>query len=76
MIDRLKSAFSREAAELRESVDDLGERMNDDLTKREADLGATPEQKLDGILDEIGSNDSVFDDLRTKTHPTEGTDPQ
>ena len=72
-MDRLKQASSREAIKVRESVDDLGRRLDQDLTRREVELDATPEQKLDGILDEIGDNDSVFDELRAKTD--EGNDP-
>jgi hypothetical protein len=69
----VKQAFSREVTDVRESVDELGQRLDADLTRREAELDATPEQKLDGILDEINDNDSVFDELRARTD--EGNEP-
>ena len=73
-IERFKQAFSREVGEVRESANELGERLDADLTRREAELDATPEQKLDGILDEINDNDSVFAELRGKTD--EGNQPR
>jgi hypothetical protein len=62
-LERLKHRFDNEASEVKESVDDLSARLDADLTRREAELDATPEQKLDGILDEIGENEAVFDEL-------------
>ncbi len=72
-LDRLRQTFSREATEVKKTVDDVSARLDADLARREAELDATPEQKLDGILAEIGENDAVFDEL-SRTAATEGDD--
>ena len=62
-IDSLKRWFSGEAAEVRESMDDAGAALNADLDRREADLKATPEEKMDALLEEIEQSDEQLDEL-------------
>jgi hypothetical protein len=52
--------------EVKDSVEELSERLDADLSRRETELEATPEQKLDAIVDEIATNDATFDELRAK----------
>lgn len=65
-LSSLKGWFSSESAEAKKVKDDLEDRLEDDLTRRENELTASPEQRLDHIQDEIDSSDSAFDNIRSK----------
>ncbi len=69
----LKSWFASESAEAKKVKDDLEDRLDDDLTRREDELEATPEQRLDNIQEEIDSSDSAFDQIRAKIDTSTGS---
>lgn len=62
--DSLKAWFSREAAEAKESASDLKTRLESDLDRRERELAATPEERMEMIADEI--EDDPFAGVRAK----------
>ncbi len=49
----IKKWFSAEAAEVKESASAAKSRLEAEMDRREADLAATPEQKLERIQSEI-----------------------
>jgi hypothetical protein len=63
LLDSLKRWFSGEAAEVRESMDDAADALNADLDRREAELKASPEEKMDQLLEEIEQSDQQLDEL-------------
>lgn len=40
--------------------------LDEDLSRREAELSATPEERMEMLQDEIEDNDSAFEDLQSK----------
>ncbi len=40
--------------------------LDEDLSRREAERNATPEQRMEMLQDEIEDNDSAFEDLQSK----------
>ncbi len=60
----VKKWFSSEATEVKESATAAKSRMDAAMDRREADLGATPTQKLEQIKSEI--SDDPFAEVRTK----------
>ncbi len=62
--DTLKNWFSSEVAEVKESASAAQTRLESEMDRREADLRATPEEKLDQIQSEI--SDDPFAAVRDK----------
>ena len=62
--DSLKNWFSSEVAEVKESASSAQSRLESEMDRREADLNASPEDKLDQIQSEI--SDDPFDAVRDK----------
>jgi len=62
--DSIKKWFSSEAAEVKESATAAKSRMESEMDRREAELHATPEQKLEQIQSEI--TDDPFAEVRGK----------
>lgn len=65
VFDTVKRWFSNEAAEARDMLDGTRDRMEFDLDRREAELTASPSEKLEMIQDSIDEDDS-FDAVRDK----------
>jgi phage shock protein A len=63
IFDSLKRWFRGEADEVRESMDDAAAALNADLDRREAELKASPEEKMDQLLEEIEQSDQQLDEL-------------
>ncbi len=63
ILDSLKRWFRGEADEVRESMDDAAAALNADLDRREAELKASPEDKMDLLLEEIEQSDQQLDEL-------------
>lgn len=59
LLDTVSSWFKREAADVRESVDALEERLDADLTRRERELRATPEERIEMITADTGADDAL-----------------
>ena len=64
--ESLKAFVRRESSDVREGFEDLKDRFDAELTKREAELEATPSERLDMIRDDIERDDSVFDRIEDK----------
>ena len=62
-LDSLERWFRGEADEVRESMDDAAAALNADLDRREAELKATPEEKMGRLLDEIEQSDQQLDEV-------------
>jgi hypothetical protein len=65
-LDTLRSWFSREADEARDLGQRTRSRVEADLERREAELSATPGEKLDMIQRRIAEGDAGFDELRDR----------
>lgn len=58
-LDTVTSWLKREAADVKESVDALGERLDADLSRRERELEATPEERIEMIQADSGVDDAL-----------------
>lgn len=65
-LDSLRSWFSREADEARDLGQRTRTRLEADLDRREAELSATPAEKLDMIQRRIAEGETGFDELRDR----------
>ena len=64
--ERFKAFLSREAEDVKEGFDDLRDKLDAELTRREQELEATPSERLEMIQEDIESSDSVFDRIEDK----------
>ena len=64
--DRLKSFFAREAHDVKEGLGKAGRAIDDELAKKERELAATPEERIDMILEEQQADDTRFQELADK----------
>ena len=64
--ESVKAFLRREASDVRDGFEDLKDRFDAELTKRETELEATPSERLDMIRDDIEQGDSVFDRIEDK----------
>ncbi|NNF55635.1 MAG: hypothetical protein HKN03_14465 [Acidimicrobiales bacterium] len=62
--DSVRSWFANEAAEVKESATSFKASLESEMDKREADLQATPEQRLETIQNEI--SDDPFAEVRNR----------
>ncbi len=65
-LDSLKSWLRSEGAEARQLGRETKGRLQAELDRREADLTATPEQRLERLQEQIAEGGSGFDDLQSK----------
>jgi len=63
-LDSLKAWFRTESEEARQIGRETKSRLEADLDRREAELSATPAEKLDSIRDRIAEDDATFGELR------------
>lgn len=61
---RLLALLGREAADVSRLRREAEERLDAELDRREQDLTATPEQRVDRTLDDIDASDEEFERLR------------
>lgn len=61
--ERIKSILTREARDLKEGFGRLGDTLDAELARKERELEATPEERIDMILDEQAVEDGRFDEL-------------
>lgn len=64
--DRIKSFFASEARDVKESLDKAGKAIDEELAKKEKELEATPEERIDMILEEQQADDARFEELADK----------
>ncbi len=68
LLDSLTTWFRREKADVTESLDQLEQKLDADLSRKERELAATPEERLDMIQDEIA--DDPFAEIRERIERT------
>ena len=64
--ESVKAFLRREASDVKDGFEDLKDRFDAELTKREAELEATPSERLEMIRDDIEQSDTVFDRIEDK----------
>lgn len=62
--DSLKAWFSREVAEVKQTAETMKTRLESELDRRERELEATPQERMEMIGEEI--SDDPFADVRAK----------
>lgn len=65
-LDTIRRWLGREAREARETLSDAEQRLDAALTRRERELEATPEERLDMTQDEIAASDAEYEALKAK----------
>ncbi len=64
------AALGREARDARELGREAAQKLDTELTRRERELSASPEERMDTTLGEIAASDQEFDQLsRTVGQP-------
>lgn len=58
-LDGLTRWFKREASDVKASVDALEDRLDSDLTRKERELTATPEEKMEMIQADTSADDAL-----------------
>lgn len=61
--ESIRSFLRREAADIKDGVDSLREKLDAELTRRERELEATPSERIEMLQSEIDKTDDVFDRL-------------
>jgi histidinol dehydrogenase len=64
--DRIRRALRREKRELDDVIDDLTQRGNAALDRRERELNATPEERLEIQQERAAEADAEFDAARRR----------
>ncbi|MDH3498581.1 MAG: hypothetical protein OEM97_00525 [Acidimicrobiia bacterium] len=58
--DTLKSLIAREAADVKEGLDGLRDKLDAELTKKEREMEASPAERIEMLQDDM-STENVFD---------------
>ena len=61
---KIRAALRREAKDAREVAEDLEEKLDVELSRRERELDASPEERMQMSLDEIATSDEAFEQLK------------
>ena len=64
--ERLTAIFKREATDLKEGLGNVGKSLDSELARKERELAATPEERIDMILEEQSAEDTRFQELEDK----------
>ena len=64
--EKLRAVFRREAADVKEGLSEVGRSLDAELTRKERELAATPEERIDMILEETEAADARFRELEEK----------
>jgi hypothetical protein len=67
--DTVRKWFTSEAESARDLAHDLETEWSADLDRKEAELAATPEERIEQLQDQIADNSSAFDDLKARIEP-------
>lgn len=70
LMDSLKQLITGEVEAAKDLKDDLETSWSADLDRKEADLNATPEEKIESLQDRIAQNSSFFGELRARMAET------
>ena len=60
---RFVAIFKSEAADVKEGLTNVGQALDDELARKERELAATPEDRIDMILEDQAAEDARFDEL-------------
>jgi hypothetical protein len=71
--NRFVSLLHREAADAKEGLDHVAETLDAELTRKERELAASPEERIDMIMEEQAAEDERFEDLTDRILGGEGT---
>ncbi len=71
LLDSITGWFKKEAAEVKKSVNNLEGQLDADLSRKERELHASPDERIDMIQDEIDSSDA-FSAIQDKIDSTQG----
>lgn len=69
--ERFKAIFQQEAADVKEGLGKVGKSLDAELARKERELAATPEERIDMILEEQQAEDARFEELENKVLGTE-----
>lgn len=69
--ETVRGWFKSEAESARDLADDLQRDWSSDLDRKEAELAATPEERVEQLQDQISDNTSAFDDIKAKIETTD-----
>lgn len=69
--ERINAIFHREATDVKEGLDKVGKSLDAELARKERELAATPEERIDMILEEQQAEDARFEELENKVLGTE-----
>ena len=64
--DRIKTFFQQEARDAKEGLSKAGKTIDEELAKKERELAATPQERIDMILEEQQADDARFQELTDK----------
>lgn len=64
--ERIKAVFQREAADVKDGLSKVGQSLDAELARKERELAATPEERIDMILEEQQAEDARFEQLIDK----------
>ncbi len=64
--ERFKAIFRREATDVKEGLTNVGKTLDAELARKERELAATPEERIDMILEEQQAEDARFEELEDK----------
>ena len=73
--ESVKSWFRSESTEAREWSGDLQRDLSADLDRKEADLQASPAEKIESLQDQISGNTNTIDEIKGRIETT-GIDPE
>ena len=63
---RFVAIFKSEAADVKEGLGNVGRALDDELARKEREMAATPEERIDLILEEQEAEDARFEELTDK----------
>jgi hypothetical protein len=67
--ERVQAWLRREAADADELAADTRRRLDEDLSRRERELTASPEERVELLQGDIARNDEDFEALRRRLGP-------
>ncbi len=71
-LDSVTNWFKKEAAEVKQSADKLEAKLDADLTRKERELNASPEEKMELLQDRIEAEDDAFAAVQDKLDAKQG----
>ncbi len=71
--ERITSWFRTETAEARDWSAEVQQDLSADLDRKEAELRATPSERIEQLQEQISGNSDAFDELKGRIE-TSGTD--